>query len=184
LQTLSHFFLFFVFVSNKLLQLQKYLAQKQTILILEKDNMMNSLQVLDIEVLFPTAGRNVRTGLMPGLPVLRLYLEDGSDFVMGSIPTDTAIAILQKIQSKSNMDSRYSCPDVLCELTQVEAVTIDCLVPRSNAFAATLQLRVEGFASEMKFQMIPSQAVLVALTADAPIFVSNDLIELQKRQNE
>jgi bifunctional DNase/RNase len=152
---------------------------------LEQDEMQNSLQVLDIEVLFPTAGRNVRTGLMPGLPVLRLYLEDGSDFVMGSIPTDTAIAILQKIQNKSNMDSRYSCPDVLCEITQVETVTIDCLVPRSNAYAATIQLRVEGFADrEITFQMVPSQAVLVALTADAPIFVSNELIELQKRQNE
>ena len=116
--------------------------------------MDNTLQVLDIQVLFPTTNRNAGAGIVQILPVLRLYLEDGSDFTMGSIPTDSAIAILQKIQNKANLDSRFTTHDVLNEICQIESVTIDCLVPKSSAFAATLKLTLEGFSNELQFQMI------------------------------
>lgn len=148
--------------------------------------MLGDLQVLDLEVVFPNYGRRSGggVGVIPRLPLLRMNLEDGSEFTMAGIPPDTAIAILQKLQDKPNPDSRYSCQNVICDISQVISTTIDCIVPRSSAYAATMRLKVEGFASELQFQMVPSQAVLLALTAHAPIFVSRELIELQKTPKE
>ncbi len=145
---------------------------------------MDTLQVLDIQILFPSApSQDSRSGFLL-LPVLRLHLEDGSFFTMGSIPNDTAIAIYQKIQNQSKGDYRYSSHDVLSEISLITAVTIDCLVPKSSAFAATLTLKIEGFSNEMQFQMIPSQAVLLAMTANAPIYVSREMIKIQQSQGE
>lgn len=151
---------------------------------MEIAELSSDLQVLNLEVLIPNPTLSPGKGITQNLPLLRMHLEDGSEFVMAGIPLDTSTAILRRLHNKSNPDSRHSCQDVLCEISEVISTTIDCIVPKSSAFAATIRLKVEGFTNELKYQMIPSQAVLLALTADAPIYVSRELIELQKRQGE
>lgn len=151
---------------------------------MEIAELSSDLQVLNLEVLIPNPTLSPGKGITQNLPMLRMHLEDGSEFIMAGIPLDTSTAILRRLHNKSNPDSRHSCQDVICEISEVISTTIDCIVPKSSAFAATIRLKVEGFTNELKYQMIPSQAVLLALTADAPIYVSRELIELQKRQGE
>jgi bifunctional DNase/RNase len=59
----------------------------------------------------------------------------------------------------------------------VERVIIDSIIPYSNAYQATVEVKLEGFSEVQHFQMIPSHATLLALIANSDILVSNSLIK-------
>jgi bifunctional DNase/RNase len=109
------------------------------------------------------------------LPFLRFLLENGSEFVMSMIPKEIAIAISMHISGTEVNDSRLRTHDLIGELALVEKVEIDSVVPGTGVYQATISLVPEGFNNTVSFQMIPSNATLIAVLNDAPIFVSTRL---------
>ena len=111
------------------------------------------------------------------IPLLNFELENGENFLMTSIPVYIAIEIARKLYGVEGGDSRITIAELIPEICVVEKVVIDSIIPYSNAYQATIEIRLEGFSELQRFQMIPSHATLLALIAGAQIYVSNSLIK-------
>lgn len=111
------------------------------------------------------------------LPFLRFLLENKSEFVMSMIPRDIAIAISMHISGTEVNDSRLRIHDLVGELALVEKVEIDSVIPGTGVYQATITVTPEGFSNSLSFQMIPSNATLLAVINDAPIYISSRLWE-------
>jgi len=109
------------------------------------------------------------------MPFLRFLLENGSDFMMSNIPMEIAISLSVYLSKTKVNDSRLKIHDLVSQLAIVEKVEIDSLVPGTGVYQATITLTPEGFSNFLHFPMIPSNATLLAVLNQAPIFVSERL---------
>jgi len=117
------------------------------------------------------------------IPLLNFELENGENFLMTSIPVSIAIEIARKLNGVEGGDSRLTIAELIPEICVVDKVVIDSIIPFSNAYQATVEIRLEGFSDLQRFQMIPSHATLLALIAGAQIYVSNSLIKALEGKN-
>ncbi|OLS32891.1 MAG: hypothetical protein HeimAB125_04160 [Candidatus Heimdallarchaeota archaeon AB_125] len=110
------------------------------------------------------------------IPLLNFELENGENFLMANIPVSIALNISRIIGGIEGNDSRLTLAELIPEICVVEKIIIDSIIPYSNAYQATVEIRLEGFSDVQHYQMIPSHATLLALLANADIFVSDNII--------
>lgn len=110
------------------------------------------------------------------MPLLNFELENGEHFLMTSIPASIAVDIARRLNGIEGTDSRLTIGELIPEICIVDKIIIDSIVPYSNAYQATVEIRLEGFSEIHRFQMIPSHATLLALIANSEIYVSDDLL--------
>jgi len=142
----------------------------------------NILRVINIDVLTVrpdvfSSEEDKSSAPIAEIPVLNFELENGENFLMANIPLHIAVEIARHINGIESPDSRLTLVTLILELCVVERVVIDSIVPYSTAYQATIDIRLEGFKEVQHFQMIPSHATLLALVANAPIYVSRSLLE-------
>ncbi|MHA1199181.1 MAG: hypothetical protein ACTSQF_07510 [Candidatus Heimdallarchaeaceae archaeon] len=114
---------------------------------------------------------------MVEMPLLNFELENGENFLMTSIPAAIAVDIARRINGVEGTDDRLTIGELVPEVCIVEKITIDSIVPYSNAYQATVEIRLEGFSEIHHFQMIPSHATLLALIANVDIYIADSLIQ-------
>jgi len=140
------------------------------------------IKVVKVEIRLPT---------YPSLPpALTLQLEDGRVFPMFSIPVNTIIAIGNIIYGKRIVDDeRKNFGEILAEMPTVreqlgkivKKVVID-RIDNSDRFYATATLTLNG--DEKSVTMVPSSAILLALLANAEIYVDEMLLGLIEPEDE
>ncbi len=143
---------------------------------------MAEIKVVKVEIRLPT---------YPSLPpALTLQLENGKVFPMFSIPVNTIVAIGNIIYGKRIVeDERKNFGEILAEIPLVreylrkivKKVVID-RIDNSDRFYATATLALNG--NEKSVTMVPSSAILLALLANAEIYVDEMLLGLMEPQDE
>ncbi len=109
-------------------------------------------------------------------PIVLLKTADGNKFLPIWIGHPEAAAILMKLQGAST--PRPMTHDLVAEiLSQLEAQVVRIAVTelRDNTFYAEITVQQDG--SEIQIDSRPSDAIALALRADAPIFVADEVIE-------
>ena len=133
------------------------------------------LKVINIQILTSSTpfqqGSNVYSAMH-----LKFELEDSSEFMMSAIPVEIALEISRCLNEDEVRDSRLRVWDVIKEISIVEKVEIDSMVPQTQVYQATIELSVEGFSNSLRYQMVPSHATLLAVVSSAPIYISQDLV--------
>jgi len=140
------------------------------------------LKVIKVDVLtaspdIPLAEEEESRGYFPEIPLLNFELENGENFLMTNIPVSIAIEIARKINAVEGADSRLTIAELVPEICVIDKIIIDSVIPYSNAYQATVEIRLEGFSEIQRFQLIPSHATLLALIAGTDIYVSSSLIK-------
>ena len=143
---------------------------------------MAEIKVVKVEIRLPT---------YPSLPpALTLQLENGKVFPMFSIPVNTIVAIGNIIYGKRIVeDERKNFGEILAEIPLireylgkiVKKVVID-RIDNSDRFYATATLALNG--NEKSVTMVPSSAILLALLANAEIYVDEMLLGLMEPEDE
>ena len=119
-----------------------------------------------------------------------MRLEDGTDFPLFSIPFGTTIAIAKILFGKRIVnDVRESFEEVLIDMMdvrdilkrKVKKVVIDRL-DANNRFYATVTVEENG--EEKRLIMVPSSAILLALMANADIYIDSLLLGAVKRKEK
>lgn len=110
-------------------------------------------------------------------PILRMELDDGRDFLMSGIPTETAYNISHELSIGQSEDARLQIYSLVGQLALIDKVEIDLVVPGTDVYQATIYLTPEGFTNQLQFQMIPSNAILLAVANDSTIFVADELVK-------
>lgn len=120
---------------------------------------------------------------------LRLLLENGDTFTIYSVPYDVAEAI--KIHNNGEPPpSRQSLFSLVLFHEEFKStitrslrkVVIDEFDSNSNLYTATVHFEDEGVRLNIK--MIPSHAIYLALIAQKPIYISRDLVEMARKEEE
>ena len=109
-------------------------------------------------------------------PIVLLKTAEGSKFLPIWIGHPEAAAILMRLQGAST--PRPMTHDLVTEiLAQLEAQVVRITVTelRENTFFAEITVQQNG--SEVQIDSRPSDAIALALRADAPIFVADEVIE-------
>ncbi|HEY3068983.1 MAG TPA: bifunctional nuclease family protein [Gaiellaceae bacterium] len=109
-------------------------------------------------------------------PIVLLKTTDGNKFLPIWIGHPEAAAILMKLQGAST--PRPMTHDLVTDmLSQLEARVVRIAVTelRENTFYATVTVAVNG--SEIEIDSRPSDAIALAVRADAPIFAADSVIE-------
>jgi hypothetical protein len=109
-------------------------------------------------------------------PIVLLKTVDGNKFLPIWIGHPEAAAILMKLQGASA--PRPMTHDLFTDvLGQLEAQVVRIAVTelRENTFYAQITVQQDG--SEIDVDSRPSDAIALAIRADAPIFVADDVIE-------
>jgi bifunctional DNase/RNase len=109
-------------------------------------------------------------------PIVLLKTADGNKFLPIWIGHPEAAAILMKLQGAST--PRPMTHDLVTDmLSQLDAqVSRICVTElRENTFYATITLQQDG--SEIEIDSRPSDAIALAVRADAPIFADDRVIE-------
>ena len=109
-------------------------------------------------------------------PIVLLKTADGNKFLPIWIGHPEAAAILMKLQGAAT--PRPMTHDLFTEmLTQLDARVVRIAVTelRDNTFYAQITIAVDG--SEIEVDSRPSDAIALAVRADAPIFAADDVIE-------
>ena len=109
-------------------------------------------------------------------PIVLLKTADGNKFLPIWIGHPEAAAILMKLQGAST--PRPMTHDLVTDmLTQLEAQVVRIAVTelRENTFYAEITVQQNG--SEIQIDSRPSDAIALAVRAEAPIFVADDVIE-------
>jgi uncharacterized protein len=109
-------------------------------------------------------------------PIVLLKTADGNKFLPIWIGHPEAAAILMKLQGAAT--PRPMTHDLFTEmLTQLEARVVRIAVTelRDNTFYAMITIAVDG--SEIEVDSRPSDAIALAIRADAPIFAADEVIE-------
>jgi bifunctional DNase/RNase len=109
-------------------------------------------------------------------PIVLLKTAEGNKFLPIWIGHPEAAAILMKLQSAST--PRPMTHDLVTEMldqlgAQVTRITVTEL--RENTFYAQITVQQDG--SEVEIDSRPSDAIALAIRADAPIFAADDVIE-------
>jgi bifunctional DNase/RNase len=109
-------------------------------------------------------------------PIVLLKTAEGNKFLPIWIGHPEAAAILMKLQGAST--PRPMTHDLVTEmLGQLEAKVVRIAVTelRENTFYAVVTLAVDG--AEIEVDSRPSDAIALAVRADAPIFAAESVIE-------
>jgi bifunctional DNase/RNase len=109
-------------------------------------------------------------------PIVLLKTAEGNKFLPIWIGHPEAAAILMKLQSASTPRpmTHDLVTDMLDQLgAQVIRITVTEL--RENTFYAQITVQQDG--SEVEIDSRPSDAIALAIRADAPIFAADDVIE-------
>ncbi|MFY9580682.1 MAG: bifunctional nuclease family protein [Gaiellaceae bacterium] len=109
-------------------------------------------------------------------PIVLLKTAEGNKFLPIWIGHPEAAAILMKLQSASTPRpmTHDLVTDMLDQLgAQVVRITVTEL--RENTFYAQITVQQDG--SEVDIDSRPSDAIALAIRADAPIFAADDVIE-------
>jgi bifunctional DNase/RNase len=109
-------------------------------------------------------------------PIVLLKTVDGNKFLPIWIGHPEAAAILMKLQSQA--PPRPMTHDLLSDmLEQLEAQVVRITVTelRENTFYAQITVQQEG--REIEVDSRPSDAIALAIRAEAPIFAADDVIE-------
>jgi bifunctional DNase/RNase len=109
-------------------------------------------------------------------PIVLLKTAEGNKFLPIWIGHPEAAAILMKLQSAST--PRPMTHDLVTDMleqlgAQVTRITVTEL--RENTFFAEITVQQDG--SEIQIDSRPSDAIALAIRADAPIFAADDVIE-------
>lgn len=136
--------------------------------------MSKFLKVIDVQILTLATRDGVPD--QRARPLLRFELEDGREFLMSGIPQDIALNLSMELNSIQSNDTRMQIQDLVSELSLVEKVEIDLVVPNTDVYQATISIVPEGFERSIQYQMVPSHATLLAVINEAPIFVSDALV--------
>jgi uncharacterized protein len=109
-------------------------------------------------------------------PIVLLKTAEGNRFLPIWIGHAEAAAILMKLQGAST--PRPMTHDLVTEMlgqldAQVVRITVTEL--RENTFFAEITMQQDG--SEIQIDSRPSDAIALAIRADAPIFAADDVIE-------
>jgi bifunctional DNase/RNase len=109
-------------------------------------------------------------------PIVLLKTKDGNRYLPIWIGQPEAAAILMKLQGAST--PRPMTHDLVTEiLTQLDAQVIRITVTelRENTFFAQITVQMDG--SEFEVDSRPSDAIALAIRAEAPIFAADEVIE-------
>src|SRR4051794_6812188 len=109
-------------------------------------------------------------------PIVLLKTAEGNKFLPIWIGHPEAAAILMKLQSATTPRpmTHDLVTDMLDQLgAQVVRITVTEL--RENTFYAQITVQQDG--SEVEIDSRPSDAIALAIRADAPIFAADDVIE-------
>src|ERR687888_2656890 len=109
-------------------------------------------------------------------PIVLLKTADGNKFLPIWIGHPEAAAILMKLQSQAppRPMTHDLVTDMLDQLgAQVIRITVTEL--RENTFYAQITVQQDG--SEVEIDSRPSDAIALAIRADAPIFAADEVIE-------
>jgi uncharacterized protein len=109
-------------------------------------------------------------------PIVLLKTAEGNKFLPIWIGHPEAAAILMRLQGAST--PRPMTHDLVTDiLGQLEAQVVRIAVTelRENTFYAEITVRQNG--AEIQIDSRPSDAIALALRAEAPIFVADDVIE-------
>jgi uncharacterized protein len=109
-------------------------------------------------------------------PIVLLKTADGNKFLPIWIGHPEAAAILMKLQGATT--PRPMTHDLVTEiLGQLEAAVVRIAVTelRDNTFYAQITVQMNG--TEIDVDSRPSDAIALAIRADAPIFAADDVIE-------
>ena len=109
-------------------------------------------------------------------PIVLLKTSDGNKFLPIWIGHPEAAAILMKLQGAST--PRSMTHDLVTEiLGELEARVIRIAVTelRENTFYAQITVQRDG--TEIEIDSRPSDAIALAIRADAPIFAADEVIE-------
>ena len=109
-------------------------------------------------------------------PIVLLKTAEGNKFLPIWIGHPEAAAILMKLQSASTPRpmTHDLVTDMLDQLgAQVTRITVTEL--RENTFYAQITVQLDG--SEIEVDSRPSDAIALAIRAEAPIFAADDVIE-------
>ena len=109
-------------------------------------------------------------------PIVLLKTADGNKFLPIWIGHPEAAAILMKLQGPSppRPMTHDLFQDMLGQL-EVEIVRITVTELRDSTFYASITLQQDG--SEIEVDSRPSDAIALAVRAEAPIFAADDVIE-------
>jgi bifunctional DNase/RNase len=109
-------------------------------------------------------------------PIVLLKTADGNKFLPIWIGHPEAAAILMKLQNASTPRpmTHDLVTDILGQLN-AEVVRITVTELRENTFYAQITVQQDG--SEVEIDSRPSDAIALAIRADAPIFVADRVIE-------
>src|SRR5437899_5782089 len=109
-------------------------------------------------------------------PIVLLKTAEGNKFLPIWIGHPEAAAILMKLQSAST--PRPMTHDLVTEMLEqlgAQVVRITVTELRENTFYAQITVQQDG--SEVDIDSRPSDAIALAIRADAPIFAADDVIE-------
>ncbi len=109
-------------------------------------------------------------------PIVLLKTADGNKFLPIWIGHPEAAAILMKLQGAAT--PRPMSHDLFTDiLSQLEARVVKIAVTelRENTFYASITVAVDG--TEIEIDSRPSDAIALAVRADAPIFAAESVIE-------
>ncbi len=109
-------------------------------------------------------------------PIVLLKTQEGNKFLPIWIGHPEAAAILMRIQEATTPRpmTHDLFADVLGKL-DAEVVAVAVTELRDNTFYATITVQQNG--SEIEIDSRPSDAIALAVRADAPIFVADEVIE-------
>jgi bifunctional DNase/RNase len=109
-------------------------------------------------------------------PIVLLKTVDGNKFLPIWIGHPEAAAILMKLQSAST--PRPMTHDLVTDMLEqlgAQVVRITVTELRENTFFAQITVQQDG--SELEIDSRPSDAIALAIRADAPIFAADEVIE-------
>src|SRR5829696_10050206 len=109
-------------------------------------------------------------------PIVLLKTADGNKFLPIWIGHAEAAAILMKLQGAST--PRPMTHDLMADVIEqldAEVVRITVTELRENTFYARITVQQNG--SELEIDSRPSDAIALAVRADAPIFAADEVIE-------
>ena len=109
-------------------------------------------------------------------PIVLLKTKDGNRYLPIWIGQPEAAAILMKLQGAST--PRPMTHDLVTEiLTQLDAHVVRITVTelRENTFFAQITVQMDG--TEFEVDSRPSDAIALAIRAEAPIYAADDVIE-------
>ncbi|MEX2210858.1 MAG: bifunctional nuclease family protein [Gaiellaceae bacterium] len=109
-------------------------------------------------------------------PIVLLKTVDGNRFLPIWIGHNEAAAILMKLQDAST--PRPMTHDLLTEmLAQLEAQVVRITVTEMRDSTYFAEITVQQNGSEIQIDSRPSDAIALAIRAEAPIYAADDVIE-------